>query len=46
MNLINDAWIPVRDKNGELKRIAPWQITEGADAGAIIEVASPRPDSS
>ena len=42
MNLITDAWIPVRHKNGKVNRIAPWQITEGE--GVITVLASPRPD--
>lgn len=45
MNLINDAWIPVRNKNGEKTKIAPWQVTEeiGIDK-EIIELAAVRPD--
>jgi len=45
MNLINDAWISVRRKNGEKIKIAPWQITEaiGTDK-EIIELAAVRPD--
>lgn len=45
MNLINDVWIPVRRKNGEKIKIAPWQITEdmGTDR-EIIELAAVRPD--
>lgn len=45
MNLINDAWIPVRKKNGEKTKIGPWQITEGTGADKeIIELAAVRPD--
>lgn len=44
MNLIQDAWIPVRRKNGEKLSIAPWQITEGTGQSEIIELAAPRPD--
>lgn len=45
MNLINDVWIPVRRKNGEKIKIAPWQTTEdiGTDK-EIIELAAVRPD--
>lgn len=45
MNLINDAWIPVRKKNGEKIIVAPWQITEGIGTdNEIIELAAVRPD--
>lgn len=45
MNLINDVWIPVRKKNGEKIKIAPWQITEGMGTDReIIELAAVRPD--
>lgn len=45
MNLICDAWIPVRKKNGAKIKIAPWQITEGiGTTDEIIELAAPRPD--
>ncbi|MBW1672902.1 MAG: type I-E CRISPR-associated protein Cse1/CasA [Deltaproteobacteria bacterium] len=42
MNLITDAWIPVRRKSGKVERIAPWQITEDEDV--ITVLAAPRPD--
>ncbi len=45
MNLINDVWIPVRRKNGEKIKVAPYQITEGIDTDKeIIELAAVRPD--
>ncbi len=45
MNLINDVWIPVRRKNGEKLKIAPWQITEGFGTDKeIVELATVRPD--
>ena len=45
MNLIDNAWIPVRRKNGEKTMIAPWQITEGFGTDSeIIELAAVRPD--
>lgn len=46
MNLINDAWIPVRRANGTTEKIAPWRITDhvGTDKSPIVAVASPRPD--
>ncbi len=43
MNLIQDAWIPVRRKTGEVVRIAPWQVTEG-NGEENVELAAPRPD--
>lgn len=45
MNLINDAWIPVRRRNGEKIKIAPWQITEGSGTeNEVVELAAVRPD--
>jgi CRISPR system Cascade subunit CasA len=46
MNLINDAWIPVRRADGSIERIEPWRITEdiGVEKRRILAVASPRPD--
>lgn len=46
MNLINDAWIPVRRANGTTEKIEPWRLTDhmGAGNSPIVAVASPRPD--
>ena len=45
MNLIYDVWIPVRKKNGEKIKIAPWQVTQGIGTdNEIIELAAVRPD--
>lgn len=45
MNLIHDAWIPVRRKNGEKLKIAPWEITDDIGTNKeIAELAAPRPD--
>ena len=46
MNLINDAWIPVRRADGTTEKIEPWRITDhvGNDNSPIVAVASPRPD--
>lgn len=44
MNLINDAWIPVRRADGSRKTIAPWQLTESIAENPIVAIASPRPD--
>ncbi|MBF0368983.1 MAG: type I-E CRISPR-associated protein Cse1/CasA [Magnetococcales bacterium] len=53
MNLIEDAWIPVRYGDGRIRTIAPWQLTEpwqkvgqegGPGGGLPLEMASPRPD--
>lgn len=40
MNLIQDAWIPVRRKSGKVEPISPSQICESD----IISLAAPRPD--
>ena len=44
MNLICNAWIPVRCKSGEEKRIAPWEVTTRYDDDPIVALAAPRPD--
>lgn len=46
MNLINDAWIPVRRADGTTEKIEPWRITDhvGTDKSPVVAVASPRPD--
>jgi len=44
MNLIYDAWIPVRHKDGKTEKIAPWQVTENLINDPILELASVRPD--
>ncbi|MEX2165361.1 MAG: type I-E CRISPR-associated protein Cse1/CasA [Sulfuricaulis sp.] len=46
MNLINDAWIPVRRADGTSDKIEPWRITDyvGGSRSPIVAVASPRPD--
>ncbi|MFQ5597416.1 MAG: type I-E CRISPR-associated protein Cse1/CasA [Nitrospiria bacterium] len=40
MNLIHDAWIPIRRKSGKVERISPSQISEED----IVSLAAPRPD--
>ncbi len=46
MNLINDAWIPVRRADGTTEKVEPWRLTDhvGTDKSPIVAVASPRPD--
>lgn len=46
MNLINDAWIPVRRADGTTEKVEPWRLTDhvGTDKIPIVAVASPRPD--
>ncbi len=43
-NLIRESWIPVRRRNGERERIAPWQITANHDGNPVIALDAPRPD--
>ncbi|MBI4668056.1 MAG: type I-E CRISPR-associated protein Cse1/CasA [Elusimicrobia bacterium] len=43
-NLIQEAWIPVRRKDGTRLRIAPWQVTSEHDKNPIVELDAPRPD--
>jgi len=44
MNLIMDAWIPIRRKSGKKERISPWQLTDGIVYDPPTALASPRPD--
>ncbi len=44
MNLITDAWIPIRRKSGKMKLIAPWQVTDDAGGDIITSLAAVRPD--
>jgi CRISPR system Cascade subunit CasA len=44
MNLIDDAWIPIRRKSGEEARIAPWGVTIRYGDDRIVALAAPRPD--
>lgn len=42
MNLISDAWIPAVRRDGQICRIAPWQIAETENP--VVELQAPRPD--
>jgi CRISPR system Cascade subunit CasA len=44
MNLIYDAWLPIRRKSGEEARIAPWEMTARYGDDPIMALAAPRPD--
>jgi CRISPR system Cascade subunit CasA len=44
MNLIHDAWLPIRRRSGVAERIAPWQVTERFAEDPVITLASPRAD--
>ena len=44
MNLIHDAWIPMRRKHGEERHIAPWEVTTRYSDDPIVALAAPRPD--
>src|ERR671919_2930432 len=44
MNLINDAWIPIRRKSGQEAHIAPWEVTTRYDDDPVVALAAPRPD--
>jgi CRISPR system Cascade subunit CasA len=44
MNLIDDAWIPIRRKSGEETRIAPWEVTTRYGDDPIMAIAALRPD--
>lgn len=40
LNLISDPWIPVLDRNGNRRAIAPWQMADGV----LLRPDWPRPD--
>ncbi len=44
MNLIEEAWIPVRLRGGAHVRIAPFQLTVGIESDPIVRIDSPRAD--
>jgi CRISPR system Cascade subunit CasA len=44
MNLIHDAWLPIRRKHGEETRIAPWEVTTRYGDDPSVALAAPRPD--
>jgi len=44
MNLIENEWIPVRRRSGEVVRIAPWQLTDAFAEDPFVQLAAPRPD--
>jgi CRISPR system Cascade subunit CasA len=45
MNLINEAWIPIRREDGTREKIEPWRITDFTEGKSrIVAIASPRPD--
>jgi CRISPR system Cascade subunit CasA len=44
MNLIGDAWMPIRRRSGEETRIAPWEVTTRYDDDPIVTLVAPRPD--
>ncbi|MBW8003230.1 MAG: type I-E CRISPR-associated protein Cse1/CasA, partial [Planctomycetes bacterium] len=43
-NLIHQKWIPVKRKNGEHEKIAPWQLTEDWNSNPVAALDAPRPD--
>jgi len=42
MNLLEDAWIPVKRRSGTIENIAPWQLVETDDP--VLAVHAARPD--
>jgi CRISPR system Cascade subunit CasA len=44
MNLLEEAWIPVRRASGERQRITPSAMTDGIDTDPIVALDAPRPD--
>ena len=44
LNIISDAWIPVRRRSGRLDTIRPSGITSDIETDAVVAVAWPRPE--
>lgn len=44
LNLISDAWLPVRRQHGERETIAPWQITSKWETDPVVSLDAPRAD--
>lgn len=44
MNLLTDAWLPVRRADGSQTLIAPWQITGNYDNNPVIAIETHRAD--
>ena len=44
LNLITDAWLPVRRRSGRTETIAPWAINDQIDTDPITSFAWPRPE--
>ncbi len=43
-NLIREAWIPIRRKDGTRERIPPWKISSDYRENPVLELDAPRPD--
>jgi CRISPR system Cascade subunit CasA len=44
MNLLEEAWIPIRRASGRRERIAPHEITDRIDIDPVVALDAPRPD--
>lgn len=44
LNLILDAWIPVRRRSGDTETITPWAINDRIDSDPVTAFAWPRPE--
>ena len=44
LNLITDAWLPVRRRSGRADTIAPWAVNDRIDTDPVASFAWPRPE--
>lgn len=44
LNLIRDAWLPLRRYSGRVERVEPFRVTDGIDDDPFVAFAWPRPD--
>ncbi len=43
-NLIDEPWLPLQRRSGEIERVQPWRINDRIDEDPFIAFAWPRPD--
>ena len=44
LNLIRDAWLPLRRRSGRVQRVEPFRVTDRIDDDPFVAFAWPRPD--
>lgn len=44
LNLIRDAWLPLRRRSGRIERVEPFRVTDSIEDDPFVAFAWPRPD--